>query len=242
MSVARFFVAADLAVGGEIALPADLAHHAFDVLRLRADAHVTLFNGRGGEYRARLLGRQAAVVEAFDPVERESPLAITLVQALVAQDKLDWIVEKATELGVARIVVAPATRSIVKLAAQRLAARLARWNDRARAACCQCGRNRIPPVTWLPALDEALRTSESAHCFILAPGAPSDLTLPARLDSVTIAIGPEGDFTDAELATAERCGYRRARFGPRILRTETAGVAAIAALQAARGDLRVRDA
>jgi 16S rRNA (uracil1498-N3)-methyltransferase len=242
VSVARFFVAADLAVGGEIALPAGVAHHAFKVLRLRAGERIALFNGRGGEYRARLAAGSTAVIEAFDPVERESPLAITLVQALVAQDKLDWIVEKSTELGVARIVVAPAARSIVKLAPARLASRVARWNDIARAACCQCGRNRVPPVCWSPALDEALHAVDAHWRCILAPGAARGLTLPQALHSVAIAIGPEGDFTDEELAAAERCGYRRARFGPRVLRTETAGVAVIAALQAARGDLQVAGA
>lgn len=242
MSVPRFFVAADLVVGAEIALPAAVAHHALRVLRRRAGERITLFNGHGGEYRARLTAGSTAVIEAFDAVERESPLAITLVQALSAHDKLDWIVEKSTELGVARIVVAPAARSVVKPAPARLATRLARWNGIAIAACCQCGRNRVPAVVWSPSLDEALAAVDAPARFILAPGAEEGLTLPASVRSIAVAIGPEGDFTDGELAAAARCGYRRARFGPRVLRTETAAVAAIAALQAARGDLQVAGA
>lgn len=236
VSVPRFFVAADLTVGGAIALPAAVAHHAIKVLRLRAGAPITLFNGRGGEYRARLAADATAAIEAFDPVERESPLAITLIQALVAQDKIDWIVEKSVELGVARIVVAPAARSIVRLPPARLASRLARWNDIAIAACCQCGRNRPPSVVWSPALGEALAAADAPVRLILSPSAARGLAMSAPSQPIAMAIGPEGDFTDDELAAAERHGFRRTRFGPRVLRTETAAIAVVAALQSLLGD------
>ena len=129
VSPPRFFVDAPLAVGESIRLPADVAHHAARVLRLRDGAPIVLFDGRGGEYPAALRVRGAAAlaqVEAFDPTERESPLRLTLVQALVAADKLDWIVEKAVELGVERILVAPMERCVVRLEAARAARRAGR--------------------------------------------------------------------------------------------------------------------
>ena len=242
MSGPRFFIDAEFLLGETVTLPARVAHHAQHVLRLRAGDPVTLLNGRGGEFSARLLASTppAALVEGFDPIDRESPLAVTLVQALVAAEKLEWVIEKTTEVGAARIVIAPATRSTVRLVGERLSTRVARWNEIAIAACCQCGRNRPPPVLFLPTLSSALAlAADSMAKCIFAPGAEAGLRLKHSTRSVTIAIGPEGDWTEEELAHAERLGYERALFGPRVLRTETAGVAIIAALQAAAGDLGV---
>jgi 16S rRNA (uracil1498-N3)-methyltransferase len=243
MSVPRFFVDAEFLVGELVALPARVAHHAQHVLRLRPGDPVTLFNGRGGEYTATLVASApvTAQVDGFVPVDRESPLLLTLVQALVAADKLEWIIEKATEVGVARLVVAPVARSTVKLVGDRLSTRVARWNEIAVAACCQCGRNRPPPVLFLPTLSSALTlAADSTARHIFAPGATTGLRLRRSVSSVSIAIGPEGDWTDEELAQAEALGYVRTLFGPRVLRTETAGAAVIAALQAAAGDLDLR--
>lgn len=240
MSRPRFFIDAEFLLGETVTLPARVAHHAQHVLRLVEGDAITLINGRGGEFGARIvtLAPAAAMIESFDPIDRESPLAVTLIQALVAAEKLEWIVEKTTEVGVARIVVAPTARSTVKLVGERLNTRIARWNEIAIAACCQCGRNRPPPVLFLPTLPSALAlAADSAAKFIFAPGAPMGLRVQAATSSIAIAIGPEGDWTDAELAQAERLGYVRALFGPRVLRTETAGVAVISALQAAAGDL-----
>src|SRR5262245_25244502 len=240
MSQPRFFIDAEFLLGETVTLPARVAHHAQHVLRLVEGDAITLINGRGGEFGARLVtgAPPAATIESFDPIDRESPLAVTLVQALVAAEKLEWIVEKTTEVGVARIVVAPTARSTVKLVGERLNTRVARWNEIAIAACCQCGRNRPPPVLFLPTLTSALTlAADSAAKYILAPGAAVGLRLKRSTPSVTIVIGPEGDWTDQELDHAERLGYVRALFGPRVLRTETAGVAIIAALQAAAGDL-----
>jgi 16S rRNA (uracil1498-N3)-methyltransferase len=242
MAVPRFFVDADLLVGETITLPARVAHHALHVLRLSEGEQLTLINGRGGEFGARLVTSMpaTALVESFDAIDRESPLVITLVQALVAAEKLEWIIEKTTEVGVARIVVAPTTRSTVKLVGERLNTRVARWNEIAVAACCQCGRNRPPLVLFLPTLSSALTlAAESAVKCIFAPGATAGMRLPRAVPSITMAIGPEGDWTEQELAHADSLGYVRSLFGPRVLRTETAGVAIIAAAQAAAGDLDV---
>jgi 16S rRNA (uracil1498-N3)-methyltransferase len=240
MSGPRFFIDAGFLLGETVTLPARVAHHAQHVLRLTAGDPITLINGRGGEYVARLLDSApaAAIVETFDPIDRESPLAVTLVQALVAAEKLEWVIEKTTEVGAARIVVAPASRSTVKLVGERLNTRVARWNEIAVAACCQCGRNRPPPVLFLPTLSSALAlAADSAAKYIFATGAASGLRVKRSTTSMAIAVGPEGDWTDEELSHAERLGYMRTLFGPRVLRTETAGVAITAALQAAVGDL-----
>ncbi|HTT10125.1 MAG TPA: 16S rRNA (uracil(1498)-N(3))-methyltransferase [Burkholderiaceae bacterium] len=240
MTGPRFFIDAEFLIGDTVTLPARVAHHAQHVLRLVEGDPITLINGRGGEYGARLLDSApaAAIIETFDPVDRESPLAVTLVQALVAAEKLEWIIEKTTEVGAARIVIAPASRSTVKLVGDRVNTRVARWNEIAIAACCQCGRNRPPAVLFLPTLSTALAlAADSAAKWIFAPGASSGLRVKRSTPSMTVAVGPEGDWTDQELSHAERLGYARALFGPRVLRAETAGVAIIAALQAAAGDL-----
>lgn len=240
MSAARFFVDAPLQSGVAVTLPESVAHHALRVLRLRAGAHIVLFNGRGGEFAARLrpdASGALALIERFDPVERESPLNVTLLQALVAADKLDWIVEKAVELGVARLLIAPTERSVVRLDEPRSARRLQHWRDIVRSACCQSGRNRIPAVELHASFDAALGATERGGLrLILVPERAAAPLAPDGARDIALAIGPEGGFTDRELLLAERAGFRRARLGPRILRTETAGLAALAALQALGGD------
>jgi 16S rRNA (uracil1498-N3)-methyltransferase len=240
MAAPRFFVDLDLAAGATLALPDAVAHHAARVLRLRDGAAIVLFNGRGGEFGATLQvdGKHAlARVHRFDPVERESPLPLMLVQAWVATDKLDWIIEKATELGVARIVLAPAERSVVRLQGERRERRLAHLRLLAIAACEQCGRNRVPAVTAVDTLAAALVASGSDAWLILAPEAALPLAEAAPAASTALLVGPEGGFTPEEIAAAGQLGCRPVRLGPRVLRTETAGIAALAALQALRGDL-----
>jgi 16S rRNA (uracil1498-N3)-methyltransferase len=237
----RFFVDVPLAAGESIRLPADVAHHAARVLRLRDGAPIVLFNGGGGEYAAslRVTGAAAlAQVEAFDPIERESPLHLTLVQGLVAADKLDWIVEKAVELGVERVLVVPMQRCVVRLDAARAARRVRHWTDVARAACCQCGRNRVPSVEFFGSFGAVLAAMPAeAPRLLLLPTAGRDLCSAVQGDRAVLMVGPEGGFDEAEIAQAGRTGFVAARLGPRVLRTETAGLAAIASLQATSGDL-----
>lgn len=240
----RFFVDGELRPGATIELPDAVAHHAQHALRLRDGAAIVLFDGRGGEYAARLAAgrRAAAEVLAFDPVERESPLAVTLIQSFVPNEKLDWIVEKSTELGVARIVLAPAERSVARFGAQRLARKRAHWREVAIAACCQCGRNRVPVVLDASTFAGALELAQDCEArLLLAPGAGEAFSRYAQARSVAVAIGPEGGFTEQEIALARRGGFVVAAFGPRVLRTETAGPAALAALQAIAGDLAGSD-
>lgn len=241
MARPRFFVDLPLHVGEAPCLPPDVAHHAWRVLRLGNGAPITLFNGRGGEYAAQLRldrGEAAALIERFEPIERESPLALTLIQAMVASEKLDWIVEKAVELGAARIVVVPTQRSVVRLDAARTARRLQHWRDLALAACCQCGRNRVPNIEFCASLEAAV-FAVPATCarLLLHPAAANDLPAELAGGGAVILVGAEGGLTDAEIVHATNAGFVATRLGPRVLRTETAGFAALAALQARCGDL-----
>jgi 16S rRNA (uracil1498-N3)-methyltransferase len=239
----RFFLDAELTVGTSIDLPGSVAHHAAHVLRLRDADPIVLFNGRGGEYHARLAARGSrAELTAHDAVERESAVAVTLLQAWIATDKMEWVVEKAVELGAAGIVLAPARRSVVQLDGARLAKRMDRLRDIVIAACCQCGRNRVPCIEAFSDLGDSLTraAADTAVGIVLQPDAEATLGDIARLApaSFAIAVGPEGGFEASELALAARHGYRSVRLGPRVLRTETAGLAAVSTLQAAVGDFR----
>lgn len=233
-----------LAPGREIALPAAVAAHAVRVLRLQPGDRVTLFNGDGNEYPARLLTantREARVrIESGSAVPRESPLRITLAQALARGGKMDWIIQKATELGVAAVVPLLTERSEVKLDPTRSAARLAHWRAVVIAACEQSGRNTLPEVESPMALDAwlaSLQPGNGEARLLLQPieGIPLRALQPAPR-AVILVIGPEGGFGGRDLAALQAAGFRGLTLGPRILRTETAGLAAIAALQALHGD------
>jgi 16S rRNA (uracil1498-N3)-methyltransferase len=240
MAAPRFFVDLDFIVGQALTLPDAVAHHAVRVLRLRDGDPIVLFNGRGGEFAARLQVRGShanAQVERFDPIERESSLHLTLVQAWVAAEKLDWIVEKATELGAARIAFVPAERCVVRLQGERRERRLAHLRQLAIAACEQCGRNRVPTIAAADTLAAALESAGAAARLILAPDAEVPLAHAVPESSAALLVGPEGGFSPHEVAAALRLGCQAVRLGARVLRTETAGLAALAALQALRGDL-----
>lgn len=240
----RLFVAAPMQPGLDLTLPDAAAQHAIRVLRLAAGDALTLFNGDGHQYPAHLLRattRQAEVrIGSVESPERESPLRITLVQALARGEKMDWIVQKATELGVARIVPVVSARSEVKLDATRSGKRLEHWRAIAIAACEQSGRNCVPridaPTTlaaWIAADDGA----PDGTRWLLLPDAESRMRNAApSTPQATLAVGPEGGFADTDIDALRQAGYQALALGPRILRTETAGLAALAALQALYGD------
>ena len=245
MSAPRFFVpeiTADLVPGKTAALPEAAARHAARVLRLRAGDALTLFTGTGGEFAATIVSIDrndvVARVDAFVPVERESPLFATLVQAVCASDAMEYAVRKSVELGVGAIQPVLATRSAPLPAGDRADSRRLRWSQIAVAACEQCGRNRVPdvrtPVTlaaWLAAREVRLPG------LILAPDGGASLSTVARsAGEFDIVVGPEGGFTGDEIAAAERAGLTALRLGPRVLRTETAGPAMLAAIHALWGD------
>ena len=234
----RLFVAAELRPQASLELPEAAAHHAARVLRLREGETVVLFDGRGGEYEARLAmpGRGRVLAETGDrrDVERESPLAVTLVQAISTSDKMDFTVQKAVELGVAAIHPVFSARSVVRLSGEREAKKLAHWRRIAIAACEQCGRNRIPEICEPVALDR-YRAPAAAAKVLLSPSGAGRLADSAK-SPLLLAAGPEAGFSAEEEQWLQRAGFVPARLGPRILRTETAALAALAALNALAGD------
>ncbi|MCX8086249.1 MAG: 16S rRNA (uracil(1498)-N(3))-methyltransferase [Rhodocyclaceae bacterium] len=241
--IPRFHCSPPLSPGALVTLPEGAAHHALRVLRMKSGDRLVLFDGQGGEWQATLKvgagGTAQALIDAFNDVERESPLAITLAQALPAGDKMDWIVEKCVELGVAAIQPLAAKRSVMRLSAERMARRLAHWNAIAAAACEQCGRNRVPTVA--PVLDLpqylAQAAAHNALSLIMVPdGAQRLETFSRPSGPVIVLVGPEGGWEASEIEAAQAAGFMALKLGPRILRTETAGMAALAALQALWGD------
>jgi 16S rRNA (uracil1498-N3)-methyltransferase len=245
MAAPRFFAPLDLApqaVGSIVTLPEAVAHHATRVVRLAAGDLLTLFDGAGGEYAATLVtvDRRAvtARLDAFDPVERESPLAVTLAQAVAANDAMDYAIRKAVELGVAAIAPLVTERSAPLPSGERADRRLAHWRQIVIAACEQCGRNRLPDIAPAQSLDEWLVTWRGAGVVLAPDGATTLATLAAPAMPLALLVGPEGGLGTRELAMAVAHGFAPLRLGPRILRTETAGVAALALLQSAWGDLR----
>ncbi|MEO8186859.1 MAG: 16S rRNA (uracil(1498)-N(3))-methyltransferase [Burkholderiaceae bacterium] len=241
MRAARFFVDEPLAINTRIVLPEGVAHHALRVMRLREGDPIVLFNGTSGEFAARLsvTGSHAyASIDTFVAIERESPLRMTLVQSWVAADKLEWTIEKAVELGVYSILLAPAQRCVVRLTGDRLGKRIEHLRELIVAACAQCGRNRLPHIEASPTLAASLRAGLSGNMrgVLLHPNADTSLAKTPVADGVAIAVGPEGGFDDDEVTLAHQLGYAAYRLGPRVLRTETAGLAALAALQTVGGD------
>ncbi|GHC08576.1 16S rRNA (uracil(1498)-N(3))-methyltransferase [Thermomonas carbonis] len=242
MRLTRSHVDLPLHVGEEIALPEDVAAHLLRVLRLQVGDACTLFNGDGHDYDARITvtGKREARAEiaAARRIGNESPLRITLLQGIARGEKMDWILQKATELGVARILPATSDRSEVKLDAQRADKRLAHWRGVVVAACEQSCRAMVPDVVAPQPLAQAAGMREGRG-FILDPFAEASLSSlrDVELRACTIAIGPEGGWSPRDREQLVAAGYEGLKLGPRVLRTETAGIAAIAALQAACGDL-----
>jgi 16S rRNA (uracil1498-N3)-methyltransferase len=231
-------------VGRTMSLPDEPAHHAVRVLRLAPGDRATLFDGRGGEYAATLtqVGKRGAEVsvDAFLTVERESPLTVVLVQCVLASDAMDYAVRKATELGVAVVSPVVAERS-QRIGDDRSDKRLAHWRRIAIAACEQCGRNRLPAIEPIRSLDDWLRAlrPEAGIAAAARQDAKNSLAslIPGRVPRFVV-VGPEGGFTDAELQRADAAGVLATHLGPRTLRAETAGIAALAMLQALAGDAR----
>jgi 16S rRNA (uracil1498-N3)-methyltransferase len=239
----RVFVEQKLVSGKGVGLPEQAGLHLTRVLRLEPGAPVTLFDGSGGEF-AGTLERDGkkwwAKVGAHDPVERESPLDITLLQGVARGERMDLVVQKATELGVARIVTVLAERSVVKIDTKQRDRKREHWQAIAVAACEQCGRNRVPGVSEPRGLGDVIAALpvNSARCLLAADGGETLAAFAGRTrgQPVVLLIGPEGGIADNEERFALANGFVACRLGPRILRTETAGLAALAALQAIAGD------
>ncbi len=222
-----------------------VAHHAINVLRILAGDRIVLFNGKGGEYTAAVESVDnrhclAVKIEAWNEVERESPLSIVLIQAASVADKMDYVVQKTIEAGVSAIRPIVTQRGVVRLSAEKASRRLEHWNSLAIAACEQCGRNRVPaihPVISMSQWLAQLPTTPQSLRLLLTPQAATkfgDLDKP--LGQIELLVGPEGGFNPDEQNAAVACGFVPLTLGPRILRTETAALVAIAALQGRWGD------
>ena len=245
MNLPRFYCREALSPGAHVDLPEPVARHAVRVLRMPPGAAMVLFDGRGGEYEAHIerieKSRVVVVLGAWRELERESKLVVTLIQAVQAGEKMDFTIQKAVELGVADIVPVDSRRSVIRLAGERAAKRVAHWQGVAASACEQCGRNQVPLVAPLEKLEHWLaRPARPGLRLMLAPDAECSLAdlPPAR--AVQLLIGSEGGLDPQEMIEAEQAGFQAVRLGPRVLRTETAGLAALAALQALWGDFRGR--
>jgi 16S rRNA (uracil1498-N3)-methyltransferase len=244
MRIIRSHVDQPLAVGQRITLPEDSSAHLLRVLRLAPGDAVTLFNGDGHDYTARLLTAAKRGAEAEitgrQPVPRESPLRITLVQGVARGEKMDLVLQKATELGVEAFTPVVTERTEVKLDADRAEKRMAHWRGVVAAACEQSGRAVLPRLSQPTALATYAGAETADIKLVLDPTGDVGLAAVSPLagQSIALVVGPEGGLSERDLATLRAAGFRGLRLGPRILRTETAGLAAVAALQALYGDLR----
>ena len=238
----RIYVDQTLREGDEIRLPESAGHHLRTVLRLCRQDELVVFNGQGGEYHGHIAGsdqRQVLVrITHFDPIERESPLSITLAQAVSRGERMDYTIQKAVELGVNRIVPLATQHGVVRLGASRLERRREHWRGIIAHACEQSGRTRVPLIDDLHDLVQWADTDDAGTRYVLDPSADDALTAHAKPEGdVSLIAGAEGGFTAAEMDALHRAGYASVRLGPRVLRTETAAVAALAVLQSQWGDL-----
>lgn len=253
MRLTRCYVPGQLQPQTDTVLPPGAAAHVSRVLRLRAGALLTLFDGSGGEYEAILLASERGGVVrvhvgAHRAVERESPIDITLLQCVARAERMDWIVQKATELGVAAIVPVASRHAVVQLEPAAAARRQQHWLAIAISACEQCGRNRLPRVEAVQPLAQACLNAAAGAAgqgpipLLLDPVATCSLTSAARAAAlqagagVKLLVGPEGGLSAEEITLAQRHGFTSCGLGPRILRAETAPLAAISCLQTLLGD------
>ena len=239
----RFYCAQALSIGAIIDLPDHVAHHV-QVLRLGIDAHITLFNGEGGEFTATVSQiekkRVTAEIKTFSPREAELPYAVTLAQALPEASKMDEIVQKAVELGVTAIQPLAAQRCVVRLTNERANKKFAHWQGIIIAAAEQSGRNRLPNLAEPANFDDWIAQHDLHKRILLSPRAEQSLSDWARHhppQAVTLLIGPEGGFSEKEEMLASAQGALTLSIGTRILRTETAGMAALAAINAVWGEM-----
>lgn len=244
MRLNRIFCDGPLASGATVTLPSAGAYHVARVLRMRAGAPLVVFDGSGNDYPAEIVeveGDKVAVqLRSQAPGTGESPIRITLVQGVSRSERMDWTLQKATELGVASIAPVLTARSVVRLDASQAVKKQAHWRGIVVGACEQCGRSKIPPVGPPVSLrDYFANVRKDGMRLVLSPSAPASLAGIASLPSkVELLIGPEGGLDDDEITAAQKAGFMPVRLGPRVLRTETAAVVALTVLQALWGDLQ----
>jgi len=243
MRLTRVHVDVELQTGRRLTVEGSAGNHISRVLRLRVGDALTLFNGQGGEYAGSIdeIRRDTVVVSILErrDVDRESPCQLTLAQGISRGERMDWVVQKATELGVWQIAPIFTERSIVQLDERQASRKLQHWRSIAIAACEQSGRNHVPQITQPVGLYELLeKRTSSGTALLLSPGAPLRIAdLASAGTQITVLIGPEGGLADVEQQAAVKAGFTPVRLGPRVLRTETAAVCALTLLQQKFGDI-----
>ncbi len=241
MRVPRVYLDLPLEAGALLDLPKAARQHIERVLRLKPGHPIVAFDGRGGQYAARLREGGRLELLACEAIERESPLAVRLIQGMGKGERMDVLLQKATELGATRISPVSTARSVVRLDEERAERRMQRWGGILQAACEQCGRNRLPLLDEPAPLARVLREpAPQATRIVLAPQAIQTLAGLAPPAALEVLVGPEGGLDEDELALAVQNGFIPVRLGPRILRTETAGLALLAAAQALWGDFNTQ--
>jgi 16S rRNA (uracil1498-N3)-methyltransferase len=236
----RFFVEAAPRPGVALELAEESAHHAVNVLRVRSGEEVTVFDGRGGEYAARVtsIQKKKVLLDILEhrPVERESRLHVVLVQGISSGERMEFTIRKAVELGVAEVRPVLTTASVSRPKGERAASRQAHWQRIAVSACEQCGRNTLPPVREIAPVPGG-PFEEGALKLLLSPAASLPLSKALKKETqIVVAAGPEAGFDEREEAAFLKAGFAPVSLGPRVLRTETAALAALAALSALAGD------
>jgi len=241
LRITRIYYSGDINPGNTITLSPNASNHLIRVLRYRKGTRLTVFNGGGGEYAAVLLDQNPRAVSVgineYTGANRESPLQLVLLQGISRSDHMDSTIQKVTELGTSAIypVICERSRSVGQ---DRMKRKRDRWQQIIISACEQSGRNRLPELHEPVSLDAAIIRAASPSRLVLDPTAADSIkTIPQQPGPVTVLCGPEGGLTQQEIETACRAGFTRISFGPRILRTETAGPAFVSALQTLWGDL-----
>lgn len=240
MRVSRIFTDAPLSAQQQLALDEKASHHLSKVLRLKAGAELIVFNGNGLQYPAVITQVNKKTVHVntavAESVDNESPLTSQLGIAVSRGDRMDWVMQKATELGVSAITPLLSERTNLKLTADRQNKKHQHWQQIIISACEQCGRNRLPTLNPLQTLDNWLETTAADKKLLLHHRSDGQLNAAEPVSSVALLIGPEGGLSEQEIARASRRGFEALRIGPRVLRTETAPLAALAIVQQLWGD------
>lgn len=241
MRITRIYTTQPLSSDATVELEAEPSHHLSRVLRLGVGDTLTLFDGHGGEYPGRIIAVDKKQVQVQTgehlPCESESPLAIHLGIAVSRGERMDWIVQKATELGVTALTPLLTEHTGVKLSGDRASKKIQHWQQIAISACEQCGRNRPPTIHALASQQRWLAATVAERKFVLHHRAVPAGVTSSTPASIALLVGPEGGLSEGEIDAAEQAGYAALRLGPRVLRTETAPLAAIAILQAYWGDM-----
>ena len=248
MKISRFYQMSDLELGEILPLSKDNFRHAIQVLRLKINDPLIMFNGRGGEYYAHIQSvakRQALItIDSFDPVERESSLHSTMFLAMIKPDKMDFAIQKMVELGVTEIQPIYTKRSVIKIKPNRLEKKMLHWQGIIIAACEQSGRTVIPIIHEPKALNECIESKSFENAFVMLPGDHTSIAEQQHLnkyrDNISLLIGPEGGFTSEEEKMIQQKDITPICFGKRILRAETAAISGLTACQLFWGDLNLK--